>query len=618
MINIDLKQIEKKKKLLEKIKIQLKKDFVGIDEIIDSLLDYISVWYLIPEILNKPVIVNLWGMTGVGKTDLIRKLVKYLEFQDRFTEIELSNIDSTSWDKSVGAVLEKYNLNDEKPAIVLFDEIQRFNTVDSDGKPITQTKFMDFWELLSDGRLSRKTKDDLDYQLFNLLSRKEELKKRRAKGDIVEEENMSYWDARELQKMLSMEGDFSDFINISNDQGVELIASAKKAKKIYEPVNYAKTLMIISGNLDEAFNMAIATSESDVDADIFHAFTKKITIVDVKNSLSRKFRPEQVARFGNIHLIYNSLSRKSFEQLIAKEFERIITDTKDKFGITLKIEQDLNDLVYRNGVFPVQGVRPVFSSIIDIIETNLSKYLYESIMKGYKSITIQYSEPNQSLTAILDGKHTITTPYTGRVDEVRNHNEQNAIVNISVHESGHALAYIALFNVVPLQLKSKLANSYAGGFTFPHQIHETKESLVKKIMIFLAGGLAEDLIFGENLASVGRGNDWEKLTSIAIDYIRKYGFGDYYQANYAMEQYAYRMDKHITDKSVEDLIVGLTEKTKELLLLNKDLLLDLSRNLALLGSLTPIQVQKIANKHNLKPKIAEEGYLIIDNYNEKI
>jgi hypothetical protein len=618
MINIDLQLIEKKKKLLEKIKVQLKKDFIGIDEIIDSLLDYISVWYLIPEILNKPVVVNLWGMTGVGKTDLIRKLVKYLEFQDRFTEIELSNIDSTSWEKSVASVLEKYNFNDEKPAIVLFDEIQRFNTVDAEGKPITQTKFMDFWELLSDGKLSRKSKDDLDYHIFNLLSRQDDFKKRRASGEKIEDDKLNMWEARDLQKMLSLEGDYKDLLNISQDDGLDMIYNAKKKKKIYEPVNYAKTLIIISGNLDEAFNMAMATSESDVDADIFNAFTKKITIVDVKNSLSRKFRPEQVARFGNIHLIYNSLSKSSFEKLIVKEFKRIVTDTKSKFGITLTIGKDMNNLVYRNGVFPVQGVRPVFSSVIDIVETNLSKYLYESIMKGYKSIDIAYNEAKMIITATLDGKHVIKTPYTGRVDQVRNNNEQNAIANISVHESGHAVAYMALFSVVPLQLKSKLANSYAGGFTFPHQIHETKESIVKKIMIFLAGGLAEDIIFGENLASVGRGNDWEKLTSLAIDYIRKYGFGEYYQANYAMEQYAYQMDKHITDKSVEDLIVGLTEKTKELLIEHKPLLVELSKELSLHGSLSPMQVQKIGNKYNITTKIAEEGFLIIDDYDSRI
>lgn len=70
-------------------------------------------------------------------------------------EVELSNVDETLWHSSVSSVLDSHELHDGKPAIVLFDEIQRFNTIDTDGKPLGQTKFMDFWELLSDGRLSK-------------------------------------------------------------------------------------------------------------------------------------------------------------------------------------------------------------------------------------------------------------------------------------------------------------------------------------------------------------------------------------------------------------------------------------------------------------------------------
>ena len=55
--------------------------------------------------------------------------------------------------------------------------------------------------------------------------------------------------------------------------------------------------------------MANETGETDIEADIFRAYTEKITIVDIKNALSRKFKPEQVARFGNIHLIYKSLRK---------------------------------------------------------------------------------------------------------------------------------------------------------------------------------------------------------------------------------------------------------------------------------------------------------------------
>ena len=90
-ITIDLAAIDAKQRDLQRIKDELKAEFVGIDYIIDELIDCVRIWYLMPEVLTRPIIVSLWGMTGVGKTDLVRKMVSKLNYQDRFAEVELSN-----------------------------------------------------------------------------------------------------------------------------------------------------------------------------------------------------------------------------------------------------------------------------------------------------------------------------------------------------------------------------------------------------------------------------------------------------------------------------------------------------------------------------------------------
>jgi ATP-dependent Clp protease ATP-binding subunit ClpA len=120
-MEVDFLDIAARKQTLEDARVQLKQHFVGIDETIDDLLNYIQIWYLMPEVLTRPIIVNLWGMTGIGKTDLVRRLVKCLSFQDRFVEIELSNVDSTSWASSVSRILDDNGIVDSKPAIVLLD-----------------------------------------------------------------------------------------------------------------------------------------------------------------------------------------------------------------------------------------------------------------------------------------------------------------------------------------------------------------------------------------------------------------------------------------------------------------------------------------------------------------
>ncbi len=424
----------------------------------------------------------------------------------------------------------------------------------------------------SDGKLSKRSKVDLDYYLQDYLFQQKDTKRRRDRGDADVDENplLGFYEAQSLKESLELDYEISELAEMPRWQVIEKIQQAKTKKKIHEPIDHARTLILISGNLDEAFSMATQTSESDIDADIFHAFTQKITLVDVKNALSRKFRPEQVARFGNIHLIYKSLKKADFERLIAKEIASIVGKTHDKFKVAVTVEASLHKLIYQNGVFPVQGVRPVFSSIVDILETNRSKFLFSALLNQHRSIVIGYDFAKSELIATI-GSITQRIPFTGRIDKIRQSNLQDTVTNISVHESGHAVAYMALFGLAPLQLKSKVADSYAAGFTFPHQIHVTRETIVSKIQIYLAGGLAEDLIFGEDNASLGRSHDREQVTTLAMDYIRRYGFEPKFQANYALED-AYEMNKFATDRSIEQMIAHWVAETKTLLQQHQSLL----------------------------------------------
>ena len=617
---IDKERLSQRRAALEIIRVRLKEDFVGINDIIDSLLDYIQVWYLMPEVLTRPIVVCLWGMTGVGKTDLVRRLVKHLEYQERFAEVELGNTDQTTYFSSVNAILKSNGLVDSHPSIVLFDEIQRFYTIDSDGSPVQVTKFNDFWELLSDGRLAKREKEDFDYYISDFMFNQRQ-RNRRPPGEPVPPEdplqdNVGIWEARNLKKMLELEEDVLDIAEMSKKQMLDLIIEAKGRRRVYEPIDYSQMLILISGNLDEAFQMATHTSDSEVDADIYHAFTTKITAVAIKNALTRRFRPEQVARFGNIHLIYPSLRKANFEALIRKEVGKIIGRTEERFQVKIHIADNVFALIYRNGVFPVQGVRPVFSSVTDILETNLSKFLFECLNDGSDSFSIDYDNEGKKIFAQI-GNRKVEIPFVGRIDKIRQGNIADVVANVSVHEAGHAVVYVILFEIAPLQLKSKVASSYAAGFTFPHEIYETKENLLKKIKVFLAGGLAEELVFGKENATVGRSYDREQVTMLAIDYIRRQGFDERYQANYTLE-HGFSMDKKATDKDVEAMISGLVKETRDLLAQYQDFLLDLSRVLNIKGSMNAKEVAEVAARFDLPAAIKEEGYLHLPAYQGKL
>src|SRR5210317_654824 len=107
MKKINIADIKAKQKRLKHASKELKKHFVGIDNIIDHVIKDIETWYVMPELLTRPVIICLWGLTGTGKTDLVRRLVKLLKFHDRFCEVELVNkgSNSYSWQSSISAIL---------------------------------------------------------------------------------------------------------------------------------------------------------------------------------------------------------------------------------------------------------------------------------------------------------------------------------------------------------------------------------------------------------------------------------------------------------------------------------------------------------------------------------
>jgi hypothetical protein len=634
--DIDKPKIRARNEQLERARATLKERFIGIDATIDDLIDAVRIWFLMPQVLTRPVIVNLWGMTGVGKTDLVRQLVKAIDFQDRFCEVELSNGDTTSYMTSVAAVLESNGINDEQPSIVLFDEIQRFNTLNpTDGTPLQSTKFTDFWELLSDGRLAKRTRDDLDFTIREMNYATRELKRRREAGeDVNPDEGIGIWEARTLKARLNLPAGIDELAELTRTKAMEMMREAQRRKVVYEPVDHSKTLVIVSGNLDDAFSMATLTNEADVDADIFYAFTEKITVVDIKGSLSRKFKPEQVARFGNIHLIYTSLRKRDFEALIEREVARVVANSEREFAIAVSVSSAVNALIYRNGVFPVQGVRPVFSSVIDVLESNLSKLLFEAIMREFDEVSIDYDVERRCLIGTLSNRaaeassgaastkrakkpRTITLPYVGRLDRVRQRNVDNIVANVSVHEAGHAVAYATLFGLAPLQLTSRVASSYASGFTFPHQIHETRDHLLAKIQVFLAGGIAEDIVFGEGNATVGRANDREVATQIAIDYVRRFGFDPEFQSVYTLDQ-AYSMDKDVTDGDIEKMITRLAGQTHELLGEHEPFLRALAAELRSTGKLDAAQVSAIASGFGVHAEVKAEGYLHIPDYAQQL
>ena len=199
--------------------------------------------------------------------------------------------------------------------------------------------------------------------------------------------------------------------------------------------------------------MASATGEADIDADIFAAHTARVGMVDIKAALRQRFTPEQVARFGNVHVIYQSLRRADFQTLVAREIARLCDAAYRRFGVRVAVTPAVHELVYRNGVFPVQGVRPVLSSVGDIVGTPLATLLMDAVLGGHPDVGLDHDGRTGDVVGEVGGRET-RFGAVGRIDRFRGQPHADVIAHVAVHEVGHPVAYAVLIGLCLLSTPS--------------------------------------------------------------------------------------------------------------------------------------------------------------------
>ena len=159
--------IKSRYEIFNEAKKRIKNEFYGIDDVIEKVFKSIETWYIYPEFMTRPCIINLWGLTGVGKTDLVQKIRTYLKI-DKYASTEMDN-NSNSYEematnnyvrqesKSIFDLLNQSEILPSSHAILLLDEIHRYRTIDENKKIITRNRYGDLWKLLSDGSLIDST-----------------------------------------------------------------------------------------------------------------------------------------------------------------------------------------------------------------------------------------------------------------------------------------------------------------------------------------------------------------------------------------------------------------------------------------------------------------------------
>ncbi|MDO8951432.1 MAG: hypothetical protein Q7U86_02345 [Draconibacterium sp.] len=636
-------EVFQRKERLENAKIQLKKEFVGLNRVIDNLIESVSYWYYFPDLQKKPVVINLWGLTGVGKTSLVTRLADLLLYSNYFYPFNLSEND---WDIK-RTISELYGKQGDQNFIMLFDEFQNIRTITENGTE-KRNLYPCLWEMFDTGKIPTYI---FSYRLNEIKDLEARLKKMlqigiKVENGLVIENQAIFKDEVELQfypgrrrrqnpektELLFVPEEFHEILfELSHDkiavfsdvrdelrkmdgrQTIEFIRKMIVHAMAPKFLDCTKSLIFVVGNLDEAYQMT-RNFDTDISADEFHEQSLRITLPKIKSALKKRFRSEQISRLGNNHIIYPAFDKKTFENLILLELQKIKAETASKFGIQLEFTESVKRLIYNEGVYPTQGTRPLFSSIHQIINTQIPKIVYHLLQLDEPIETVQIDYESKQLNFKYYADQQIQYEFQEgvvlRLEKLRKNrmDEQQAIC--AVHESGHAIVSAIILKCVPESVFSATTNSDNRGFVFTKMRWDfiSKGELRNRVAALMGGYAAEKIVFGDENLTNGSESDIQKATALVCDMLKNCGFDMFpaaFQNPHPDTNLFLTDDDGILNKKAQEILISGLRIALQTLKTQKRLLLKMSEYLASNRSMNKEQIVQIIKDHAVKFNLSE-------------
>lgn len=559
-----------------KIKVVLKQEFIGIDYVIDRIVDSARTWYLFDK-QRRPTIINLWGMTGSGKTKLINRLIELLDKNDKFSQINLADHQKISEDFSNMLTESSMTQKESRRMIFLLDDFHVCKTIGNDK---VDSSLGVIWDLLDSGIVT------LPHNLIDVweeFSIKEDfasiyrLGLRDCKvGDSPNKIKVfnCAWLSNDdqgdddgklmIKSILSLENFINlngktNFFEIGNDVHdiVDFLKNTtfrkleefythaiKNSKSFSSKFDFSQSLIFVTGNIDELYRAH--DMDDDESPDNFHRDSKDIKFNDLKKVLSDYyFRPEHISRLGSNHIIYRAFSTKNYKDIISHYLKQMNNDYKTN----ITFDKSVVDIIFSECVIASQGVRPVLSAINYIVESHMP-----DIITKYKKkkLNIKYSRKK----LIINNTDFFPVNLINRCYTYDKKSPEFA--RTVVHEAGHAFMHYMFMKEAPEFLVIKNNSSSYGGYVIGTSDDEnTKETILNRVGYYLGGKVAETIIFGSS--GDGCSQDLEMASSVIENMLMKYGMG----TQYGISKYKDTTYEHvITDvtNEREKYLKNITEK----------------------------------------------------------
>lgn len=605
----------------------LRNQFVGREAAIDYLHQEFCNWQQLCDLQTRPRIVNLWGMTGLGKTSLVRAFVQQMGLGDQYFHLDMGSRNSNHDIQNLDEFLaQSQSQNSRLPLIVHLDEfhraatrkrgLQTYEDIEGDVSAM--------WEFLSDGffippSLFRQRKGfeailavveivlakGIVHEGFRVVAEHAEpirnyLRSNEGKmglhystrlgiaerdydlnADFV---NVLPW--RELGRWSS-----ASLVKVAGVESLDTLTLAQVADAIRRLLNnlpqlcrvdLRNSLCIITGNLDGAYERSDDVS-AETDADTLHQVTRSLNVTRIRQELLKIFRPEQVGRMGVRHYCLPTLSESEYRLVLRRELEGMREWMRVNHELHIEFDSPFETMILGEGMIPAQGARPILHACQEHGHKALSAIL-ELHRKDDSCHTYKVHGPQDDFSDSVMIQGQARTSYRAVLPQrtERHKLSQDQVWRVAVHEAGHALMLWLTTGKMP-QRVSVAASADTLGLTLispeSNGVQMSTRSEVRgRILTLLGGALAECMLLGKDEVSTGCSSDLKRATEQLFHYLHSFGWCDSMVSLPALSD----LKLEPLPKTTESLYLEMSDMKagcRDLLERHRDCLVELAQNL---------------------------------------
>ena len=121
-------------------------------------MDNVRTWYLYPKLQTRPLVVSIWGLSGTGKTCVVKRISELLNIEKDYVYWNFASIsESSSW--QIENQIEEELSNEASNRMFVYDEFQYAATINPNNGEERDNKsgLKPFWELLDSGLLHKRS-----------------------------------------------------------------------------------------------------------------------------------------------------------------------------------------------------------------------------------------------------------------------------------------------------------------------------------------------------------------------------------------------------------------------------------------------------------------------------